>query len=108
MGCINTVAIIGGGVAGLSTGGLLTRQGVCVKLFEAGDKIGGCCGTTTIGGSTFNDGALYLALPTMCWIMSSTRSISTEPHSCRCGRSPPFRRRPYPMARWCPSAMPWT
>jgi phytoene desaturase len=62
---IKTVGIIGGGVAGLAAGGLLARVGVKVKLFEANGKIGGCCSTTNIGGYTFNDGALYLALPNM-------------------------------------------
>lgn len=65
MASIKTVGIIGGGVAGLAAGGLLARMGIKVKLFEANGKIGGCCSTTNIGGYTFNDGALYLALPTM-------------------------------------------
>lgn len=65
MASIKTVGIIGGGVAGLAAGGLLARMGIKVKLFEANEKIGGCCATTNIGGYTFNDGALYLALPTM-------------------------------------------
>lgn len=60
---IKTVAIIGGGVAGLSAAGLLSRQGVRVKLFEANDKLGGCCANTNLGGYTFHDGALYLAVP---------------------------------------------
>lgn len=59
----NTVAIIGGGVAGLSAGGLLSRKGWQVKLFEANDKLGGCCANTYIDGYTFHDGALYLAFP---------------------------------------------
>ena len=62
---IKTVGIIGGGVSGLAAGGLLARAGIKVKLFEANGKIGGCCSTTNIGGYTFNDGALYLALPAM-------------------------------------------
>ena len=62
---IQSVGIIGGGMAGLAAGGLLARMGIKVKLFEANAKIGGCCATTDIGGYTFNDGALYLALPTM-------------------------------------------
>ncbi len=60
---INTVAIIGGGVSGLSAGGLLSRKGLRVKLFEVNDKLGGCCANTNIGGYTFHDGAMYLALP---------------------------------------------
>ena len=63
MGKIRTVGIIGGGVSGLSAGGLLSRRGVKVKLFEANDKLGGLCATTKIGGYTFNDGAFYLGLP---------------------------------------------
>jgi phytoene desaturase len=50
-------------VSGLSAGGLLSRQGIKVKLFEANDKLGGLCATTKIAGYTFNDGAVYLALP---------------------------------------------
>ena len=60
---VRTVGIIGGGVAGLSAGGLLSRQGVRVKLFEANDKLGGLCATSEIGGYTFNDGAVYLVFP---------------------------------------------
>jgi len=60
---IRTVGVIGGGVSGLSAGGLLSRQGVRVKLFESNDKLGGLCATTKIGGYTFNDGAVYLAFP---------------------------------------------
>ncbi len=60
---IRTVGIIGGGVSGLSAGALLSRQGVRVKLLEARDKLGGCCGTTEIDGYTFNDGAVYLCFP---------------------------------------------
>ncbi|MBN8654222.1 MAG: NAD(P)/FAD-dependent oxidoreductase [Anaerolineae bacterium] len=65
MASINSVTIIGGGMSGLAAGGLLARMGIKVKLFEANAKIGGCCATTNIGGYTFNDGALYLALPNM-------------------------------------------
>lgn len=58
-----TVGIVGGGVSGLSAGTLLARQGMRVKLFEANDKLGGCCATTDIGGYTFDDGAVYLGFP---------------------------------------------
>ena len=63
MGKTRTVAIIGGGVSGLSAGGFLSRQGLKVKLFEANNKIGGCCSNTILDGYVFNDGALYLAFP---------------------------------------------
>jgi len=60
---INIVGVIGGGVSGLSAGGLLARKGMRVKVFEARDKLGGCCANTIIGGYTFNDGAGYLCFP---------------------------------------------
>lgn len=59
----STVAIIGGGVSGLAAGGLLSRKGFKVKLFEANDKLGGSCANTNVGGYTFHDGAIYLAFP---------------------------------------------
>ena len=60
-----TVAIIGGGMAGLAAAKLLCAKGVAVRLFEANAKVGGCCATTRLGGYTFNDGAIYLAMPGM-------------------------------------------
>lgn len=60
-----TVAVIGGGLAGLAAARLLCLKGITVKLYETNSKLGGCCATTRIGGYTFNDGALFLALPGM-------------------------------------------
>jgi phytoene desaturase len=60
-----TVAIIGGGLAGLAAARLLCTRGVAVRLFEANPKVGGCCATTRLDGYTFDDGAMYLALPGM-------------------------------------------
>src|SRR5512140_3039058 len=60
-----TVAVIGGGLAGLAAARLLCLNGMAVKLYEANGKLGGCCATTRIGGYTFNDGALFLAMPGM-------------------------------------------
>ncbi len=60
---IKTVGIIGGGLSGLAAGVSLSRQGFRVKLFEANEKLGGCCATTQLQGYTFNDGAVYLAVP---------------------------------------------
>ncbi len=54
------VVIIGGGVAGLTATNLLARNDVAI--FEASDKLGGSCATTKLGGYTFNDGAVSLAL----------------------------------------------
>ena len=47
----------------MAAGIALARKGLQVTIFEAGDNLGGCCATTSLGGYTFNDGALYLALP---------------------------------------------
>ena len=60
-----TVAIIGSGMGGLAAAKLLCARGVAVRLFEANGKVGGCCATTNVGGYTFNDGAIYLAMPGM-------------------------------------------
>ena len=65
MGPIKTVAIVGAGMAGLAAAKLLCARGVAVRLFEANAKVGGCCATTRLGGYTFNDGAVYLAMPGM-------------------------------------------
>ena len=65
MGGNKTVAIVGAGMAGLAAARLLCARGVAVRLFEANAKVGGCCATTRLGGYTFNDGAVYLAMPGM-------------------------------------------
>jgi phytoene desaturase len=59
----NKVIVIGAGVAGLTAGSYLARNGFQVTVMEANSKIGGCCGTTVIDGFTFNDGAQYLIYP---------------------------------------------
>ena len=62
MGRISTVGVIGGGESGYRQADC-SQKGVRVKIFEANDKLGGCCATTNIGGYTFNDGAVYLCFP---------------------------------------------
>jgi phytoene desaturase len=62
---VQKVAIIGAGMAGLTAAALLARRGYSVDVFEANPKVGGCCATTKIDDYTFNDGALYLALPSL-------------------------------------------
>jgi len=61
----NSVGIIGGGVAGLAAGIALLRQGAAVTIHEANARAGGCCTTTDVDGYTFNDGAMYVAVPEM-------------------------------------------
>jgi phytoene desaturase len=60
---IKTIGIIGGGLSGLAAGVSLSRQDFQVKLFEANEKIGGCCANSQLQGYTFNDGAMYVAVP---------------------------------------------
>jgi len=47
---MNPVAIIGGGITGLSAAFGLKQRGVPVRLFEAGDRLGGVIRTTREGG----------------------------------------------------------
>ena len=60
-----TVAVIGAGMAGLAAARLLCLEGMAVTVYEANDKVGGCCATTRVGGYAFNDGALFVAFPGM-------------------------------------------
>ena len=41
-----TVAIIGGGFSGLATAYLLSKEGVPVRVYEAGERCGGLINTT--------------------------------------------------------------
>ena len=46
------VAILGGGITGITLATLLERRGVDYQLFEAAPKLGGLCGSETIDGFT--------------------------------------------------------
>ena len=59
------VVVIGAGLAGLAAANALARAGERVVLIEAGDSPGGCCSTTTRDGFRFNNGAVYLAAPSL-------------------------------------------
>ncbi|MDO5606384.1 MAG: NAD(P)/FAD-dependent oxidoreductase [Paracoccus sp. (in: a-proteobacteria)] len=59
------VVVIGAGLAGLGAALRLTRMGADVFLLEASDVAGGCCSTTTVDGFTFNNGAIYVAVPSL-------------------------------------------
>ena len=58
-----SVAVIGAGLAGLGAALSLARAGLDVTVLEASDAVGGCCSTSRVGAYTFNNGALYVALP---------------------------------------------
>jgi len=51
-----TVAVVGGGVAGLAAAHRLVERGAEVVLFEAGDRLGGTIGTERTGGFTIETG----------------------------------------------------
>lgn len=55
-----SVVIIGAGVAGLAAGAYLARHGCRVVVLEANPAIGGCCGSVSVDGYTFTEGAQYL------------------------------------------------
>ncbi|MFZ4566764.1 MAG: C-3',4' desaturase CrtD [Prochlorococcaceae cyanobacterium] len=56
-----TVAVIGGGIAGLTAAALLARHGRPVVLLEAHHQTGGCAGTFRRGPWTFDVGATQVA-----------------------------------------------
>nr|WP_193086829.1 FAD-dependent oxidoreductase [Advenella sp. FME57] len=57
--------VIGAGLAGLAASLALARAGHNVVLVEAGETFGGCCSATHIDGFTFNNGAMYVAVPSL-------------------------------------------
>ncbi|WP_407353801.1 phytoene desaturase family protein [Luteimonas sp. R10] len=59
------IVVIGAGLAGLAASLSLARAGRPVLLVEATDAVGGCCSTTLVSGFTFNNGALYVAVPSL-------------------------------------------
>jgi len=56
-----TVAVVGGGIAGLTAAALLARHGQRVVLLEAHRQTGGCAGTFRRGPWTFDVGATQVA-----------------------------------------------
>ncbi len=55
------VAVIGGGIAGLTAAALLAREGLSVQLLEAHSQSGGCAGTFRRGPYVFDVGATQVA-----------------------------------------------
>ncbi|MET3620175.1 phytoene desaturase family protein [Burkholderia ambifaria] len=59
------VVVIGAGVAGLAAALMLARDDTPVVIVEASAEAGGCCSTTSSNGFTFNNGAMYVAVPSL-------------------------------------------
>lgn len=57
--------MIGAGLAGLAAALTLARNETSVVVLEASDEAGGCCSTTTTNGFSFNNGAMYVAVPSL-------------------------------------------
>ncbi|MBB3012704.1 phytoene desaturase [Cupriavidus alkaliphilus] len=57
--------VIGAGLSGLAAALSLSRRGIPVIVVEAQKTAGGCCSTEVSDGYTFNNGAVYVAVPSL-------------------------------------------
>ncbi len=85
------VVIIGGGLAGLSTGALLAKQGKGVTVIEKGNQPGGRAYAYEEKGFTLNYGPHAMYLP-------------ESGERCRVPASSPLARRHRTARTWCRSA----
>lgn len=61
----DVVVVIGAGLSGLAAALRLCNGGREVVVLEAGAHAGGCCSTADVDGFRFNNGALYVATPSL-------------------------------------------
>ena len=59
----STAIVIGAGVAGLATAGLLARRGIKVTVVERGETVGGRAGELTVDGFRFETGPSWYLMP---------------------------------------------
>jgi phytoene dehydrogenase-like protein len=57
------VAVVGGGIGGLTAAGLLAREGHGVTLFEGSPHLGGKAQSVQVGGLRLDTGPTLLTLP---------------------------------------------
>ncbi|MDN4476100.1 phytoene desaturase family protein [Demequina sp. SYSU T00192] len=74
------IAVIGGGVAGLATAGLLARGGADVVLLERHASLGGRMGRVEVAGHTFDSGPSWYLMPEAFaqWFALMGRDVGTE------------------------------
>jgi len=60
---VKRVAVIGGGIGGLTAAGVLARTGHQVTLFEATGVLGGKAGTVSVDGLVFDTGPTVMTMP---------------------------------------------
>src|SRR3954449_11649641 len=58
-----SVAIVGGGIAGLATAALLAKDGYRVTVLEQGPKVGGRAGSWAADGFRFDTGPSWYLMP---------------------------------------------